>query len=243
MKSFLFTILTSFLCTAVFAQKPSNQLKADQRVYEFGEIQEKNGKVSRIFTFTNIGLTPVAIVDTYSGCGCATTDYTKHPIEPGGTGRVTVTYNPAHRPGFFSKEVVVFFNNKQNYTRIWIKGTVIPYLRPVEEDHPYSFGEGVHCSLKVLDFGKVKKGSSERIEIRYANDTDKEIDLTFLVEGNNTNITYINPGKMQPNERSKMDFIYTALSEKQRNLTFNVYPCVNGKKLSTPLVVKVTETN
>ena len=227
----------------VFAQKPSNQLVADQRVYEFGEIQEKDGKVSRTFTFTNIGLTPVAIEDTYSGCGCATTDYTKHPIAPGGKGRVTVTYNPAYRPGFFSKEVVVFFNNRQNYTRIWVKGTVIPYLHPVEEDHPYSFGEGVHCSLKVLDFGKVKKGSSQRIEIRYANDTDKEMTLTFLVEGNNPNITYINPGEMQPKERGKMDFIYTSSSEKQKSLTFNVYPCVNGKKLSTPLVVKVTETN
>lgn len=235
--------ILSFLPLFVFAQAPSNQLTVDQKVFDFGEVQEKDGVVSHTFVFTNTSNKLVAIEDTYSGCGCATSDFSKEPIPPGKAREVTVTFNPRNRPGFFSKEITVLFNNRANYTRIWIKGTVISFLHPVEEDHPYNFGNGLHCSLKMLAFGKIPRGKSDKIDMYYANDTDKEMELTFVIEGKNSNLTYTNPGKLAPRERGKMRFTYTSTSIVPQELIFNLFPCVNGRKLSISLAVKVTETN
>lgn len=232
-----------FLPTIVFAQTPSDQLLVDQKVFDFGKVQEKDGTVSHTFVFTNTSNKLVAIEDTYSGCGCATSDFSREPIPPGKTRKVTVTFNPHNRPGFFSKEIVILFNNKTNYTRTWIKGTVIPFLHPVEEDHPYSFGKGLHCSLKVLAFGEIPKGQSDKIDMYYANDTNQEMELTFIVEGNYSNLTYTNPGKLAPKERGNIRFTYTSTSIIQQELVFNLFPCINGEKISVPLVVKVTESN
>lgn len=238
----LHLFIFSFLPIIVFAQTPSGQLVADQKVFDFGEVQEKDGIVSHTFVFTNTSNKLVAIEDTYSGCGCATSNFNKEPIPPGKTREVTITFNPRNRPGFFSKEIVVLFN-KTNYTRIWIKGTVIPFLHPVEEDHPYSFGKGLYCSLKVLAFGEIPRDKSDKIDMYYANDTDQEMELTFVVEGNNSNLAYTNPNKIAAKERGKMRFTYTSTSIVQKALVFNLYPCINGKKSAKPLLVKVTETH
>lgn len=240
---FIFFFLSSFILLPLRAQTASTVLQVDKRVHDFGEIQEKDGKVSHTFIFTNTTKAPIVINGTHSGCGCASSEYTKEPIKPGGTGKVTVTYNPAHRPGFFSKEVVIYFNKGKDFTRIWIKGTVISFLRPVEEDHPYNFGRGLYCSLKVLPFGTVIKGESKEIKMFYANDTEKEMELTFIVEGNHSNITFVNPGKIAPKERGNMKFKYTSSSKNPGSQTFNIYPYVNGKKLSKPFIVSVTEVN
>lgn len=237
----LFTIIFWGVTLNLKAQTSSDDLQFKERKFDFGEIQEKDGVVSHTFVFTNISSVPININNTYSGCGCATVDYTKEPIKPGKTGKVTVTYNPTYRPGFFSKEVVVFFNNQKNYTRIWIKGVVIPFVHPVEEDHPYAFGKGLHCSLEVLSFGKIEKGKRKEIELSYANDTEKEMTLTFQEEGKNSALTYTNPGKLAPGKRGKMKFTYAGPSKGRGQLTFNVYPYINGEKLSKPLIVKVTE--
>ncbi len=239
----LHLLMLLFLPSAALAQTPSEQLTVNEKVFDFGEIQEKDGVVSHTFVFTNTSNKLVAIEDTYSGCGCATSEFSKEPIQPGKTRKVTVTFNPRSRPGFFSKEIVVFSNNKANYTRIWIKGTVIPFLHPVEEDHPYNFGKGLHCSLKTLAFGKISRGKSDVVDMFYANDTDQEMELTFVTEGNYSNLKFTNPGKVAPKGRGQIRFTYTSTAIVPQELVFNLYPCVGGKKVSKPIVIKVTETN
>lgn len=244
MQIFIFVLILLSFNTRSFSQDSVEKgLFVDKKVHDFGKILEKNGKVSHTFIFTNTTKLPIIINGTHSGCGCTSSEYAKEPIKPGKTGEVTVTYNPAHRPGFFSKEIVVYFNNGKEFTRIWIKGSVTPFLHPVEEDHPYNFGRGLYCSLKVLPFGTVAKGESKTIKMFYANDTDKEMALTFIVEGNHSNITFANPGKLAPKERGSLDFKYTSSSKQTGSQIFNVYPYVNGKKLSNPIVVRVTEVS
>lgn len=237
---FIFIVLCLFVLLPLKGQTASTALKVDKLVHDFGEILEKEGKVSHTFKFTNTAKNPVVINGVRSGCGCTSSEYTKGPIKPNETGEVTVTYNPAHRPGFFSKEITLLFNNGKNYTRVWIKGIVISFSRPVEEDHPYNFGNGLHCSLKVLPFGTLAKGETKKIRMFYANDTEKEMELLFVTEGDHPELTFVNPGKIAPKERGKLEFIYTYLSRNPGPKSFKIYPQVNGKKLSNPLVVSVT---
>src|SRR5574344_2183353 len=135
MKRFIFLLTILFVAVSIGAQNPSKTLIPVERVHNFGKIYEKNGKVSHCFYFKNIGKKPVVIEHVSAWCGCTTYSFTKTPIRPGQKGMVTVSYNPNYRKGFFSKEVVIITDKGQSYTRIWVKGNVIPCLHPVTDDY------------------------------------------------------------------------------------------------------------
>ena len=103
---------------ASYAQTLSDELVFEERVFDFGEIKEENGLVSHEFEFKNVSQKVISINGVTSGCGCVQFEFPKEPLRPNATGKVKVTYNPAYRPGFFSKEVVVLSNNNANYNRI-----------------------------------------------------------------------------------------------------------------------------
>jgi len=138
----LFITLLNLIPTKGYAEPIfMKNLIANERVHDFGTIMEIKGKVSYTFVLTNKDKSPVAITNVNAWCGCTTSEYSKAPIMPGKTGKVTVTFDPNSRPGKFSKEVVVMLNDGKAYMRLWVKGNVVHYLHPVTEDHPYYFGK------------------------------------------------------------------------------------------------------
>lgn len=76
------------------------------------------------FEFKNTGKSVVIITDVKGSCGCTATSYTKTPIQPGETAKVTATYNAANK-GVFSKTVTVTTNTGETPTVLTFKGTVI----------------------------------------------------------------------------------------------------------------------
>ena len=129
---------------ASYAQTLSDELVFEERVFDFGEIKEENGLVSHEFEFKNVSQKVISINGVTSGCGCVQFEFPKEPLRPNATGKVKVPYNPAYRPGFFSKEVVVLSNNNANYNRIWVKGTSFPanirYQRTIRMSTVADFG-------------------------------------------------------------------------------------------------------
>lgn len=213
------------------AQSVAETLSFREKTYDFGQIFEKNGKVSHTFVFKNISPVPVLIDEIGSGCGCTTHDYPKEPVLPGRTGKIAIIYNPAYRPGFFSKEIVVYSNSRKNVNRLWVKGTVIPTDHPVEEDYPYHFGNRLYFNLKVLSFGRIKPGQSKQLKLRYANASGQPMALSFIVDGKNKNLVFTNPGKLSPGERGETEFVYRCPKAiVAREIIINIYPVINGKK-------------
>lgn len=231
-------VCCSFSFLPLGAQTPSQSLKFEERVFDFGEIQEKDGVVSHTFTFRNEGKTPVAIEYVHSGCGCVRFEYPKEPIRPDKTGEVTVFYDPSYRPGFFSKEVVVLSNNRTNYNRIWVKGMVIPCEHPIEDEYRYDYGNGLWMDLQVLLFGKIRQGERQSVKLRYTNHTDRQMDLRFVVIGGNREIKFTSPGMLEPKEKGEMILHYVREQEGEKEVTVKVYPVVNGTPVSTPIIVK-----
>lgn len=139
--TFLFLVLFPSM-----AQEPrlSDELVFEERVFDFGEIKEEDGLVSHEFEFRNVSQKVLSINGVTSGCGCVQFEYPKEPLRPNATGKVKVTYNPAYRPGFFSKEVVVLSNNNANYNRIWVRVLSFPanirYRRTIRMSMVADFG-------------------------------------------------------------------------------------------------------
>ncbi|HEU0137648.1 MAG TPA: DUF1573 domain-containing protein [Flavobacterium sp.] len=90
---------------------------------DLGNIPQ--GKPKSIdFQFTNTGKTSVIITNVKAACGCTATDYTKTPVKPGETAKVTAVYNAA-AVGAFSKTVTVTTNAETEPKVLTFKGTVV----------------------------------------------------------------------------------------------------------------------
>ena len=90
---------------------------------EVGEIPQNKPKAIE-FEFKNTGKTDVIITNVKASCGCTATDYTKTPIKPGETAKVTATYNAANK-GAFTKTVTVTTNAEEAPKVLTFKGTVV----------------------------------------------------------------------------------------------------------------------
>ena len=73
------------------------------------------------------------------------------------------------------------------------------------------------------------------MDLKFANDTDKEMKLFFIIIDGNTDVTFTSPYTMKPKEEKTMQVTYS-YSGKFPRVT-NVYPVVNGKTLDKPLKV------
>jgi hypothetical protein len=237
-----FTILSiaAALSIEAYSQTDSSALLFDEKVFDFGEIEEKDGKVTHLFVLKNTGKEPVIIDEIVTGCGCTTAEYSKDLINPGQKSELTVIYNPMYRPGSFVKEITVIYNNRREISRIWIKGNVKPFIHPVEEDFPYDFGQGLHLSLKTLAYGNLKPGENRKIKLRFANDTNSPVVLEFVVEGGDKNLIFSNPGSLFPGQRGEVYFYYKIGSRQKGEKEFNLYPVLNGRKLEQPIRVSLT---
>ena len=89
--------------------------------FDFGKIPQ--GKpVNHVFYYTNIGTTPLILENVQASCGCTTPEWSKDPVSPGTTSKITVGYNAASE-GPFTKFITVSYNGSQN-KQVIIKGEV-----------------------------------------------------------------------------------------------------------------------
>ena len=221
------------------SQTLSETIVFEERVHDFGTILEEKGKVSHTFVFRNNGNTPVVVNEIYSGCGCIGKVLSKDPVKPGEKGQVIITFSPDYKSGFFSKEIVVYSNNGQQYNRIWVEGIIKPAEHPVEDEYPYNFGNGLFLRLKVMAFGYLNPGETRQMELHYANNTNQEMTLDFVVEGNKDGLKFTKPGKIKPNATGIINFSYQMPYLSFKDVAFRLFPYVNNKKLKETLDITI----
>ena len=90
---------------------------------DVGQIPQGKPKAI-VFEFKNTGKTAVVITNVKGSCGCTATDYTKEPVLPGKSAKVTATYNAANK-GAFTKTVTVTTSAETTPKILTLKGTVI----------------------------------------------------------------------------------------------------------------------
>ena len=89
------------------------QVKADADAIQFVTSQHNFGTiaegpaVSFDFEFKNTSDKPIQLESVRASCGCTTPFWSKDPIAPGATSKVTATYNTKGRPGNFHKTITV----------------------------------------------------------------------------------------------------------------------------------------
>ena len=125
----IFLILLTLCALTASAQE---HLSFRPDTWDFGTIRETDGRVSHTFTGVNRGDSPLVILDVVTTCGCTVPDFSKKPILPGEKTQITVTYDPANRPGSFTKELWVYSSEKRKIATLTVQGSVIPRQKTVE---------------------------------------------------------------------------------------------------------------
>lgn len=83
---------------------------AQNTVIDFGKIPYGDEKKSKAeVLIKNMSAETFLITKVQPSCGCTTPDFTKTPINAGGTGRITIAYDPTLQ-GSFLKTVTVYTN-------------------------------------------------------------------------------------------------------------------------------------
>jgi hypothetical protein len=107
-------------------------LTIDKELHDYGTI-DYAGNGECVFTITNTGNAPLIIENCKGSCGCTVPTWSRDPIAPGASTKITVRYD-TKRPGPFNKQVTITsnaVNAPSNSKIIKIKGTVKP--KPVTE--------------------------------------------------------------------------------------------------------------
>ncbi len=126
--------------------------------HDFGVIDEANGRVTCRLRLTNTGDEPLLITRVQPTCGCTAGDYPREAIAPGDTAAVTLTYNPANRPGEFNKEVWVYTNATPSRSTVAIRGNAIPVKETLERHYPIAIGD-LRIARDVVPLGEMTRTS------------------------------------------------------------------------------------
>ena len=175
-------------------------------VHDFGKFKEESGVQTYDFIVYNNGTTPLVISQVTASCGCTTPGWTKEPIPPKGTGKISAAYNPAGAPGVFNKTLSVSSNSQSTPVVLTIKGEVVAKEKTVEDLYTFPVGS-IRFESNHLAFTNVKK-TEKRIRVMPIINTSSQ---TVKVEFENLPVhltVKANPLELKPGEKGVIEGTY-----------------------------------
>ena len=106
--------------------RPLDGIQLKENSHNFGKIPQGRPAVY-IFEIVNTGSAALKLDNVQASCGCTTPEWSRDPIEAGGTAKIKVGYN-AYAEGPFTKTVTIIYNTNMTKT-LTISGEV--YKMPV----------------------------------------------------------------------------------------------------------------
>lgn len=214
------------------------QLRFEPAVWDFGTIREADGRVSHTFTGVNRGDKPLVILDVVTSCGCTVPQFTRKPVLPGGKTAITVTFDPANRPGSFTKELGVYSSDREKIATLTIRGNVAPRERSVEELYPTDAGGGLRLNTMLSAFTYIYQGRRVQGSVGYANTSERPLTLELRPQTVSGALETDYPRRIAPGERGEIDLAYFIPADRPRygtlSDTFEV--AVDGRSNGTLLM-------
>jgi hypothetical protein len=187
-------------------------MKLSKTEHDFGTFKEEAGKKTFDFVVLNAGNAPLVIQNIVASCGCTTPEWTKEPIPPGGSGKITAIYDPVGRPGQFNKTLSVYTNSKPEMVVLVIKGEVIPREKTVEELFTFPVGNPVpkvRFESNNLAFTNVKKNEKKIRVMQIVNISSAPVKIEFLQLPAHLSVK-ANPQTLKPGQKGIIEGTFDA---------------------------------
>jgi hypothetical protein len=166
-----------------------------------------------------------------ASCGCTTPNWPKEPILPGAKSTITVTYNPAGRPGRFEKTITVTSNAEPATQLLKILGEVIPKTPTIEDKYPQSI-DGLRMKATQIAFNNIAPNAKATQTAEVYNSTDTPMKVTFNEIPKFVTIK-ITPEVIQPKGIALIEATYDAAIKNDWGFVFDRVGLVLNDKPST----------
>ena len=136
------------------------------------------------------------------------------------------------------EEIQVRYQNSPVQVRTFaIKGEVIGFNHPIEEDRPYAYGEGLYMSHKVLSYGALRPGETGDFFFRHGNGNTRKANIVFDIPDSwKPYVRMRQPGRMKADERDTIHVKFT-MPDGLDTVKFAVQPLVDGKPTEEKLQI------
>lgn len=151
-------------------------LQFDKLQIDAGQIAEDAAPVEFDFEFRNEGDKPLVITKVVTSCDCVTSSFSRQPILPGATGKITVTYKPQGYPGKLLRHVYVYTNASSAHpsARLTIDGELTSTRK--YPDYRLTMGD-LHLRSTIFRFGDVPRDAVRTERIECVNGGERELHL------------------------------------------------------------------
>ena len=213
-----------------------------QTTYNFGAFNESEHAVTARFKCVNTGDEPLVILAARANCGCTTPRYTPEPVAPGDTATITVAFDPAGRPGRFTKKVYVDTNTEPQRSTLTITGVVIGTEASIAQRYPVAIGP-LKTARNAALLGTILKGHAKSVFINGYNQSTDTITPTFADAPKWLSVT-ATPAAVPPGEQMVISFfvqpdktdLYGTVAD-----TVTITPTPGAQSHRMPVVVTMLE--
>ena len=128
-------------------------VRFDKTIHDFGDVTLGQGALNCAFTATNISDKPIVIYNVVSSCGCTGVKWTREPVLPGKSGKISATYSNDEGPYPFDKTLTVYISN--------VKKPIVLRLRGIAHEKKLALSElyPVHKGSLALRKTEIKLGN------------------------------------------------------------------------------------
>ena len=228
--SFCFALITCILFyNSSYAQeKLGNGLEIDKMVHNFGDIMLDSGPVSCEFTLTNKSSKPAVIYNVISSCGCTDVEWTKEPIKPGSTGKISATYSNDEGPYPFDKSLTLYLSDVKKPIVLKLRGISREKMRPLSELYPIHRGP-MGMKEDMINCGNLEQGRDKSETVMIANTSSSPIKVEFKNVSDNLIVT-VRPNPIPAESTAELTATVSASRENWGRNEYWAVPIVDGKE-------------
>jgi hypothetical protein len=195
------------------AQGTVSPLVFDTYECDFGEVDEAEGTLFNTFHYINGSPSPVRILKVSASCSCVSVSYPQDLIPGGGTGEISVAFNPARTAGDVLRMVDIFLTDGQPEVSLTLKARVNPSEYALEDIYTVSLPDGIRLTSLSQRFGYVNSGSMSERRIDIINTSDSAVSLTAEPEQESGLLSVASPERLGPGEAGSIILRYTLPDE------------------------------
>ena len=195
------------------AQETVSPLIFDTYECDFGEVEEAEGTLFNTFHYINGSSSPVRILRVSASCSCVSVSYPQDIIPGGGTGEISVAFNPARTAGDVMRMVDIYLMDNEPGVSLTLKARVNPSEYALEDIYTVALTDGIRLTSLSQRFGYVNAGGMSERRIDVVNTSGSAVSIAAEPEQQGGLLSVASPERLGPGEAGSIILRYTIPEE------------------------------
>ncbi len=204
-------------------------VQLDKTVHDFGDILVSDGPVTATFTVKNVGDKALLIYNVVSSCGCTNVEWTRKPINPGGTGTIKATFKNDEKGGYpFDKSLTAYFSGLKKPVVLRLRGVTHEKQLSLAELYPVRFGDLAFKKVEIKG-GNLSQRQQKSGTVLVANLGNKPLTVGFSDVSEGLSLR-VSPNPVPAKSTARLDYTVTADRSHWGKNYYYATPLVDGRQ-------------